>query len=85
MSDWVEPHQSLPVLVSSLNSLAHQSRKLAHSTHILVDSGGILTETEETETEGTETPPELEAEFVGFRKTQDFGDFVTFSNSPSYL
>ena len=28
---------------------------------------------------------ESQQDFVGFRKTRDFGDFVTFSNSPSQV
>ena len=40
---------------------------------------------ESSETESQQDICGVEMEFTGFRKTRDFGDFVTFSNSPSQL
>ena len=38
-----------------------------------------------SESSETESQQDIGADFVGFKKTRDFGDFVTFSNSPSHL
>ena len=38
-----------------------------------------------SESSETESQQDVGLDFVGFKKTRDFGDFVTFSNSPSQL
>ena len=38
-----------------------------------------------SESSETESQQDIGADFVGFKKTRDFGDFVTFSNSPSHI
>ena len=38
-----------------------------------------------SESSETESQRDVGVDFVGFKKTRDFGDFVTFSNSPSHL
>ena len=38
-----------------------------------------------SESSETESQQDVGSDFVGFKKTRDFGDFVTFSNSPSQL
>ena len=38
-----------------------------------------------SESSETESQRDNGMDFVGFKKTRDFGDFVTFSNSPSQV
>ena len=38
-----------------------------------------------SESSETESQQDNGSDFVGFKKTRDFGDFVTFSNSPSQV
>ena len=38
-----------------------------------------------SESSETESQQDVGFDFVGFKKTRDFGDFVTFSNSPSQI
>ena len=38
-----------------------------------------------SESSETESQQDNGMDFVGFKKTRDFGDFVTFSNSPSQV
>ena len=75
-----DPHQSLPTLSMRSNSLIEISRKLAETTDILKDSASTFSESSETESR-----QDLGLDLSGFEKTRDFGDFVTFSNSPAQV
>ena len=46
------------------------------------DFSSSFSESSETE---SQRDGGVRGDFVGFKKTRDFGDFVTFSNSPSQL
>ena len=71
------PHQSLPTLTVRSNSLIELSKKLAETTDILNESFSG------SELSATESRQNLGLNLTGFEKTHDFGDFVTFSNSPA--
>ena len=72
-----DPHQSLPTLTMRSNSLIEISRKLAETTDFLKDTDDSFSESSETESRQN-----MGLDLSGFEKTRDFGDFVTFSNSP---
>ena len=75
-----DPHQSLPTLSMRSNSLIEISKKLAETTNFLRDSADSFSESSETESR-----QDLGLDLSGFEKTQDFGDFVIFSNSPAQV
>ena len=55
---------------------------VAKSPNVNEDFSSSFSESSETE---SQRDVGVRGDFVGFKKTRDFGDFVTFSNSPSQL
>ena len=91
-------HHNNPRHIQKIKNKAEERRKqsLSSLNGNLKPANGIISEERErplairkdesfSESSETESQQDVGFDFVGFKKTRDFGDFVTFSNSPSQI
>ena len=89
-------HHNIPRHIQKIKNQVEERRKqsLSSLNGNLKPANGIISEERPlairkdksfSESSETESQQDVGFDFVGFKKTRDFGDFVTFSNSPSQI